>query len=326
MSTCRAIVCRRLGPPQVLEIEEWPVRPPGPGEVQVELRAWGVNFVDVLMVAGGYQLKPALPFVPGLEAAGVVTATGDGVAALNPGDRVMTAHRPGGFAEIVTLAADKAYPIPDNMSFADGASFRSAYHTAWHALVQRGNLQPGETLLVQGAAGGVGMAAVHVGNLLGATVIGTVGSDEKLSAVKSEGADHVLNYSQGFRDQVKELTDGKGADVVLDPIGGAVFDESMRCINWGARLLIVGFAGGRAAAAKTNHLLIKGASAVGLRAGEIGRRNPAIVAQNMKDLMSHVAAGRLKPHISHRHSFEDFAAAMQVILDRQVVGKVVMEK
>ena len=322
----RAVVCRRLGTPADLTLEDLPEPQPAEAQVQVEMRAMGLNFVDVLMVAGGYQLKPDLPFVPGLEGAGIVRKLGPGVAGLREGDRVMTAHRPGALAEVTAIDERQARRIPDGVDFATAAVFRSAYHTAYHALVQRGRLQPAEVLLVHGASGGVGLAAVHVGKLLGATVIATGASDEKLAVVKAEGADHVVNLRSGFRDAVKELTGGRGADVIYDPVGGDVFDESMRCLAWGARILVVGFAGGRAAEARTNHLLIKGASVVGLRAGEIGRRHPEIVEGNMRVLMDWLATGRLRPHISHRFPFERFADAMQVIVERQVVGRVVLER
>ena len=320
----RAIVCRRLGPPSVLAVEDLPEPEPGAGEVQVAPRAAGISFVDVLMVAGGYQLKPDLPFVPGLEAAGIVRKVGEGVTGLAPGDQVMTAHRPGAFAELAVVNAGRAYRLPDGVGFEAAAVFRSAYHTAYHSLVQRAALQPGETLLVHGAAGGVGLAAVQVGKQLGATVIATAGSAEKLAALREQGADHAIDYRHGFRDVVKELTDGRGADVIYDPVGGDIFDESMRCINWGGRILVIGFTSGRAAQARTNHILIKGASVIGVRAGEIGRRNPAVVERNMRVLMDWLADGRLRPHISHRFPLERVADAMQAIIDRKVIGRAVL--
>ena len=316
----RAIVCRRLGPPPVLAVEGLPEPEPGAGEVQVAPRAAGISFVDVLMVAGGYQLKPDLPFIPGLEAAGIVRKVGPGVTGLAPGDRVMTAHRPGAFAELAVVGAGRAYRIPDGVGFEAAAVFRSAYHS----LVQRARLQAGETLLVHGAAGGVGLAAVQVGKLLGATVIATAGSAEKLAALREQGADHAIDYRHGFRDVVKELTDGRGADVIYDPVGGDIFDESMRCINWGGRLLVIGFTSGRAAQARTNHILIKGISVIGVRAGEIGRRDPAVVERNMRVLMDWLADGRLRPHISHRFPLERVADAMQAIIDRKVIGRAVL--
>ena len=230
----RAIVCEKLGPPSSLVLRELPDPPdPGPGEIKVAIAARGVQFVDVLMVAGEYQTKPPLPFIPGGEGAGTVLAVGKDVTDFKVGDAVMTRHPSGAFAEMGTISADAALPVPDGLSVEQAAGFRSAYTTAYHALVQRGRLQAGEVLLVHGAAGGIGLAAVQVGKLLGATVIATSGSDEKLAVVAANGADHTINNTDGFRDRVKELTDGRGADVIYDPIGADVFDESMRCSELG---------------------------------------------------------------------------------------------
>ena len=237
----RAIVCSEFGSPDLLGIAEHPEPAPKPGEVLVRHRAWGLNYVDVLMCAGGYQLKPQLPFVPGLEAAGDVIALGAGVKGVSIGDRVMTSARPGAFCEVMALDVSDTLPIPAPFGYAEAAVFRSAYMTAWNALVHGARLQAGETLLVHGAAGGVGLAAVHVGRLLGAIVIATAGTDAKLAVVQAEGADHVINYSDGFRDQVKDLTAGQGVDVIYDPVGGKVAEESLRCMNFGCRVLYIGF-------------------------------------------------------------------------------------
>lgn len=320
----RAIVCSAFGPPEALTLEQRPAPTPGPGEVQVEVHAWGVNHVDVLMCAGGYQLRPPLPFVPGLEAAGIVTATGVGATRWKAGDRVITQHRPGAFAETVTLPESQAFALPRRFEFADGAAFRSAYHTAYHALAQRAGLSAGETLLVHGASGGVGLAAVHIGKLLGATVIASGADSRKLAVVASEGADHVLDARSGFRDIVKDITAGRGVDVVYDPVGGDLFDESMRCLAWGARLLVIGFTGGRPALARTNHLLIKGASVLGVRAGEATRQEPRLLAESMTQLYAWAADGKLSPHISHRVPFGRFLEALHAVRDRQVVGKAVL--
>jgi NADPH:quinone reductase len=321
----RAVVCEKLGTPSDLVVREMPDPPaPGPGEIKVALAARGAQFVDVLMAAGEYQTKPPLPFVPGSEAAGEVIAVGSEVADFAVGDRVMTRHSPGAFAELATISADAALPVPDGMDLIQAAGFRSAYTTAYHALVQRARLQPGEVLLVHGAAGGIGLAAVQVGKILGATVIATAGSDYKLAAVKANGADHVINYTNGFRDQVKELTDGRGADVIYDPVGDAVFDESMRCLNWGARILILGFVGGGPSLAKTNHLLIKGASAVGVRVGGFNEFEPELAAANLQVLMAWATAGKLKPQVSHTFPLNQVAEALQVIIDRKVIGKCIL--
>lgn len=321
----RAIVCEQLGPPSSLVLRDLPDPPdPGPDEIKVAVKARGVQVVDVLMVAGEYQTKPPLPFIPGGEGAGEVVAVGANVSEFAIGDRVMTRHPPGAYAEMATIPADAALPVPDRMSLEQAAGFRSAYTTAYHALVQRGRLQPGEVLLVHGAAGGIGLAAVQVGKILGATVIATAGTDEKLAVVKENGADHIINYSNGFRDKVKELTDGRGADVIYDPIGAAVFDESMRCMNWGARILILGFVGGGPALAKTNHLLIKGASAVGVRLGGFNDFEPDTAAENLRILAEWAEAGKIVPHVSHTFPLEQAAEAMQCITDRKVVGKCIL--
>lgn len=321
----RAIVCEKLGPPSELVLRDLPDPPdPGAGEIKVALSARGVQFVDVLMVAGEYQTKPPLPFIPGGEGAGEVIAVGPDVTAFAVGDPVMTRHSPGSFAEVATIPASAALPVPKNMDLIQAAGFRSAYATSYHALVQRGRVQPGEVLLVHGAAGGIGLAAVQIGKVLGATVIATAGSDEKLAVVKANGADHVINYTDGFRDRVKELTGGRGADVIYDPIGAGVFDESMRCLNWGARILILGFVGGRPALAKTNLLLIKGAAAVGVRMGGFNEHEPETAAANLRELVDWAEAGKVTPHVSHTFPLERAAEALQTIIDRKVIGKCVI--
>ena len=321
----KAIVCNAFGPPEGLAVEDRPEPVAGPGQVVVRHRAWGLNYVDVLMCAGGYQLRPDLPFVPGLEAAGDVVSLGDGVRGVEIGDRVMTSARPGAFCDLMAVDAADALPVPEPFGYAEGAVFRSAYLTAWNALVHGARLQPGETLLVHGAAGGVGLAAVHVGRLLGAIVIATAGTDAKLEVVRAEGADHVVNYSDGFRDAVKDLTGGQGVDVIYDPVGGKVAEESLRCMNFGCRVLYIGFTGGEPVQVRSNLLLIKGASAIGFRAGEIGRRNPGLNETSMATLLKLAGAGRLRPHISHRVRWPDVQAAMAPIRNREVIGKVVME-
>lgn len=321
----KSVVCTEFGPPECLGVEDRPEPVAEPGQVLVRHRAWGLNYVDVLMCAGGYQLKPQLPFVPGLEAAGDVVALGDAVRGVSIGDRVMTSARPGTFCEVMAVDASDALPIPDPFGYAEGAVFRSAYMTAWNALVHGARLSAGETLLVHGAAGGVGLAAVHVGRLLGAIVIATAGTDQKLAVVRAEGADHVVNYADGFRDAVKDLTGGQGADVIYDPVGGAVAEESLRCMNFGCRVLYIGFTGGEPVSVRSNLLLIKGASAIGFRAGEIGRRNPGLNEQSMATLLRLARAGRLRPHISHRVKWPDVQAAMAPIRNREVIGKAVME-
>lgn len=319
------ITCPAYGPPETLLVEDAAAPEPAPGQVLVRHRAWGLNYVDLLMVAGGYQLKPDTPFTPGIEAAGDIIALGDGVDDLAVGDRVMTNARFGLFTEIAAVDRTGVQPQPEAFDYAEGAVFKSAYMTAWNALNHGADLRPGEVLLVHGAAGGVGLAAVQIGRLMGAIVIATAGSDDKLATVKQMGADHVVNYSDGFRDQVKALTGGRGADVIYDPVGGAVAEESLRAMNYGCRILYIGFTGGPPVQVRSNLLLIKGASAIGFRAGEIGRRRPGLNEQSMRDLTRLVEAGRLRPHISHRAPWPDVAAAFKPIQDRTVIGKSVME-
>jgi len=320
----KAIMCYEPGEPENLKQVEIDLpAEPLDGEVSVSLKARGVSFVDVLMVAGEYQMKPDWPFIPGQEAAGIVTAMGNNVTGLQVGSRVMTSHGTGAFVEQAVLDQSQVTLIPDNMTFESAAAFRSNYATAYYAL-QRGTLQAGEVLLVHGAAGGVGLAAVQIGKMMGATVIATGGSDEKLAVVKSLGADHIVNYTDGFREKVKDLTGQRGADVIYDPVGGDIFDESMRCINRLGRILIIGFTGGRAALAKTNHLLIKDAAVIGLTVGSFSRHEPAAAQQNFSELMEFVKEGLLEPYVSHSLPLDDAAAAMRLIKDRKVIGKVVL--
>lgn len=323
----RAVLCKTFCKPEGLVVEDVPEPgAPGAGQVRVRIAAAGVQFVDVLMIAGEYQFRPEPTFIPGMEAAGTIEAVGDGVEGIAPGDKVITRHRPGAFCEKAVIDAGAVLPMPANLGFAQAAGFTSAYSTAYHSLVQGARLKVGETVLIHGAAGGIGLAAVQIAKLMGATVIATASRDDKLKVVGENGADHLINYSEGgFRDKVKELTGGRGADVVYDPVGGDVFDESMRCINWGARLLILGFTGGRPALAKTNHLLIKGASAIGIRMGGFNEHDPELARENMNKILQLAADGKVKPHVSHTFPLEEVAEAMQVIVDRKVVGKCVLE-
>jgi NADPH2:quinone reductase len=286
----------------------------------VALRARGVSYVDVLMIAGQYQVKRDLPFIPGGEAAGVVVETGPSVEQVKPGDRVLV---PGGYAEETVAAASQVTSLPDTVSFETAAAFRSSYTTAYYAL-QRGRLRAGEVLLVHGAAGGVGLATVDMGKLLGATVIATASTAEKLAVCQKLGADHVINYTQGFREQVRDLTGGRGVDVIFDPVGGDVFDESMRCIAPFGRILIVGFTSGRAALARTNHLLIKDAEAIGFTIGGLSRHDPVWAQRNFDILLGWLAAGRITPYVSHRVPLTQAAEALKLIIDRKVIGRAVL--
>ncbi|MDF1847945.1 MAG: NADPH:quinone oxidoreductase family protein [Parvibaculaceae bacterium] len=307
-----------------IELVEADLPPPGEGEVRLRLKACSINFPDLLMIQGKYQFKPDLPFSPGMEGSGIVTELGPGVDNVSVGDEVVAGLRIGGFAEEVNAAAAACRPIPKGMDFVKAAAYPAAYLTAYVALVVRGNLQPGETLLVHGSTGGVGLAAVDVGKLLGATVIATSASDEKLKTVKDRGADHVLNVTKGFREKVKELTGGKGADVIYDPVGGDVFDESVRCIAWNGRLLIIGFTSGRIPSVPVNMPLIKGFSVVGVRAGEHGRRDPEAGKENIQAIDNWASEGKIDPYVCATFPLERAVDAMRMLQDRQAVGKVVL--
>ena len=331
MTTIRTVRCHELSDDiGSVRLDTVELGPPGTGEVQVRLKACAVNFPDLLMIQGKYQFKPPLPFAPGGEAAGDVAAVGPGVDGFAVGDRVVVGMRYGGFAEAVNVPAEDVQPVPGHMGYEKAASYQTAYLTAYVALVERGDLRPGEVLLVHGATGGVGMAAVDLGKRLGATVIATGGSDDKLAVVKARGADHVINYTQpdgslgGFRERVKALTDGRGADVIYDPVGGDVFDESMRCINWGGRLLTIGFTSGRWPQAPVNLILIKQIAVIGVRAGEYGRRDPERGREVREALHAMAAAGEIDPYVCAGFPLEQAVDAMRMLEERRVVGKVVL--
>ena len=320
----RAVVCRELGPPEGLRLESFPSRSLGEGEVRVAIRAAGLNFPDILMAAGEYQLKPELPFTPGVEAAGDVTEVDAAVRGVAIGDKVILKMRYGAYADEAVVASSQLTPMPSTFDYAEAATFLAGHGTAYHALIDRGRVEPGEVLLVHGAGGGVGLAAVELGKMLGATVIACASTDEKLAIAKGRGADHLVLYArEPFRDAVKRITDGRGVDVVFDPVGGEVFENSMRCIAWGARLLVIGFTGG-IGLAKTNLLLIKGASVLGVRAGEAVRKNPALGEARLKALLAWAEEGKLRPNVSHRLPLEDHAKAMRLLIDRKAIGRVAL--
>jgi len=319
----KAVVCREFGPPERLRLETFASALLKPGQVRVAIRAAGINFPDILMAAGEYQLKPELPFTPGVEAAGdVVEVNGaDGVAV---GDRVIVKMRYGAYADEAVVTPSQLVPLPSSFDYAEGATFLAAHGTAYHALIDRGQLRPGEVLLVHGAGGGVGLAAVEIGKFLGATVIAAASSEDKLAVAQARGADRLVLYGrEPFRDAVKRLTDGRGADVVFDPVGGEIFENSLRCIAWGARVLVIGFTGG-IGLARTNLLLIKGASVLGVRAGEAARRNPALAEVRIKALLGWAEAGKLRPNVSHRLPLENYAQAMRLLIDRKAIGRVAL--
>jgi NADPH2:quinone reductase len=319
----KAVVCRELGPPENLRLESFASVPLAPGQVRVAVHAAGINFPDILMAAGEYQLKPELPFVPGVEAAGEVVETA-GVNGIAAGDRVMIKLRHGGYADEAVVTPAQLTPLPSRFEYAEGAVFLAAHGTAYHGLVDRAQLTASEVLLVHGAGGGVGLAAVELGKLIGATVIAAASSEAKLAVAQARGADHGVLYGrEPFRDAVKRITDGRGADVVFDPVGGEIFEQSLRCIAWGARLLVIGFTGG-IGLAKTNLVLIKGASILGVRAGEAARKNPALGEARVKALLQWAEHGKVRPRISHRLPLQDYAAAMRLLMDRKAIGRVAL--
>jgi NADPH2:quinone reductase len=319
----KAVVCRELGPPEKLRLESFGSAPLAPGQVRVAIHAAGINFPDILMAAGEYQLKPELPFIPGMEAAGEVAEIA-GVEGIAVGDRVIVKLRHGGYSDEAIVTPAQLTPLPGTFDYAEGATFLAAHGTAYHALVDRAQIKSGEVLLVHGAGGGVGLAAVELGKLLGANVIAAASSEEKLAVARARGADHlVLVGREPFRDAVKRITDGRGADVVYDPVGGEVFEQSLRCIAWGARVLVIGFTGG-IGLARTNLVLIKGASVLGVRAGEAARKNPALGVARIKALGEWAEAGKIRPNVSHRLPLEDYAQAMRLLIDRKAIGRVAL--
>ena len=344
----KAVVCEAFGGPEVLAMREVPdPPPPGPGEIRVRLLARGVQYVDVLMLAGKYQFRPEPPFIPGNEGVGEVVAVGppaprpfetppsggssgvsredpDNVPRFKPGDLVLSRQRLGAFAELANARADECEPLPAGLSVEGAAGFRSAYGTAYHALLQRGRLQPGEWVLIHGAAGGIGIPAIQLAKLYGATVIATAGNDEKRQACLAEGADHAIPYEGGFRDRVMDLTGGRGVDIIYDPVNGPTFEESLRCLAWCGRILILGFLGGAPALARTNYLLIKGIEAVGVRIGGLNEFAPETAAANMKTLLGLAAEGKLVPRIWRRFPLAEAPAAIAALIARQVVGKAVL--
>lgn len=322
----RAVLVERLAPDYGgVVLKEIPTPKPGPGEVRVRVRAASVNFPDLLMTRGEYQHKPPLPFIPGLEMAGEVDALGEGVEGFRVGDPVVGGARIGGFSEFAVTPAAGLRRKPDRLSFAQAAAFGAAYLTAYVALVRRAQVQPGEWVLVHGAAGGVGLACVDLAKVLGCRVIAASASDEKLKIVMDEYApDAAVNVTGGFREAVKEITGGRGADVIYDPVGGDVFDESVRCIAFNGRLLVVGFTSGRIPTISVNMPLIKGFSVMGVRAGEFGRQFPAFGRENQAAIWALAEAGKVRPRVYREYALDDWRAAFDSLADRKVVGKSVV--
>ena len=322
----RALVVEDLAPNYAgCAVREVPTPTPGPGEALVRVRAASVNFPDLLMTRGEYQLKPPLPFTPGLDLAGEVVAVGEGVTGLTIGDAVVGGARLGGFAEYAVLSAQALKPKPARLSFAEAAAYGAAYLTAYVALVRRARLDPGEWVLVHGAAGGVGLAAVDLAKALGARVIAASASDAKLEQVKAlYSPNAVVNVTDGFREQVKAITGGHGADVIYDPVGGDVFDESVRCIAFDGRLLVIGFTSGRIPNVSVNMPLIKGFSVMGVRAGEYGRQFPDKGRENADAIWTMANEGVIRPHVHAELPLDRWREAFDLLAERKVVGKAVI--
>ena len=320
----RAVVCNSLTGIDGLSLEQRAdPGPPGAAQARVRIAAAGLNYADLLVTTGKYQVKFEPPFVPGFEAAGIVEAVGAQVTEFKPGDRVMAIPEAGGFAELANLPVAQLYPAPPGLDAAQVAGFPIAYGTSYLALVEQARLQAGETLLVHGAAGGVGLTAVEVGKALGATVIATAGGPDKCAVAKAHGADHVIDYkAEDIRARVKELAGG--VDVVYDPVGGATFEASLKVVNWNARILIIGFAGGPPPQIPANILLVKNVAAMGFYFGSWRQRRPDLVAQAFAVLGGLAQAGQLKPLVSHRFDLAEFREGLELIQSRQSTGKVVL--
>lgn len=322
----KAILCKSYGPPENLVLEEIADPVAGANEAVVEVYSASLNFPDTLQIQGKYQFQPPMPFTPGSEIGGIIKSVGPGVNELAPGDRVMATPGIGGLAEQVVCNTQSIRKIPDSMDFKTAAGFAMIYTTSYYALKQRANLQPGETLLVLGASGGVGLAAVELGKIMGARVIAAASSDEKLEFVKQFSPDATINYGDGeLKDKVKALTNERGADVIYDPVGGDLFDQSCRCINWNGRLLVVGFTSGRIPEYKANLALLKGSSMVGVFLGRFRKEEPAEYEKNFQELLALYDQGKLHPVVTQSFAKEDYVAAFNVFAERRVMGKVTLQ-
>jgi NADPH2:quinone reductase len=322
----KAIVCEQWGPPSGLSWKEMPSRPLETGQARIRVRASGINFADVLMIGGSYQVKPAFPFSPGLEAAGEVIEVAADVANVKPGDRVLAVTRFGGsYTEELIADARIVVPIPGAMDYVTAAAFPVAYGTSHFALTHRGGLKPGEWLVVTGAAGGVGMTAVEIGKQLGANVIAIAGGPEKCAIAREHGADAAIDHrTDVIPERIKELTEGRGADVVYDPVGGDVFDACLKAVNWEARMLVIGFAAGRIQSVPANRILVKNISVIGVVWGAQTARDPVMIARQLEGLLGWYAEGRLKPLVSKTFPMAEAPAAMEALLSRQHPGKIVL--
>lgn len=322
----RAIVCRDWGDPENLELGELPEPALGPGQVRIRMRAAGVNFADCVLVRGQYQEKPELPFAPGLEGAGEIMEVGDGVSDFKPGDRVMAVVSAGAYAEQAVCEATTVFHTPDGMDDITAAAFPVAYGTSHLALVHRAQLKAGETVLVLGAGGGVGLTAVECAKALGATVIAAASTPEKLELARARGADHLINYAEDdLRPALRKITDGNGVDVVYDPVGGEVAQTAMRSLAWSGRLLVIGFASGDVPEFPANYLLVKNISIVGVYWGAYRTREPETFRAGFAELGAWWAAGKLQPHVSQVLPLADVAKALGMLEGRQATGRLVID-
>jgi len=321
----KALLCMQFGPPELLEYRDVPSPVAGDGEVVVAVRAASVNFPDVLIIENKYQFKPPLPFSPGSELAGLVKEVGAGVTSVRPGDRVMAFTVHGAFAEEVKLDAHRVLRMPDSMDFPTAAALLLTYGTMEHGLRDRGGVASGDTVLVLGASGGIGIASIEIAKALGAFVIACASSDDKLAACREHGADAVINYTTAdLRARIKELTDGCGADVIVDPVGGPFTEPALRSIAWRGRLLVLGFAAGEIPKIPLNLTLLKGCSIVGVFWGDFLRREPEAFAASVERLGQWHAEGKIKPHISGTFSLARAADAIKQMAERKVIGKLVI--
>jgi NADPH:quinone reductase len=322
----RAILCTQYGLPQKLQLTDTPTPTPSTDEVLIAVKACGVNFPDVLIIQNKYQFKPTLPFSPGGEVSGIITAVGDTVTHVNLGDHVVALCGWGGFAEQVVVKSNRVFKVPDQMEFVPAACTLYTYGTSYHALKDRAELKAGETLLVLGAAGGVGLAAVELGKLMGATVIAAASTHDKLEVCKEKGADHVINYTtEDLRARIKEITHDKGVDVIYDPIGGSLSEPALRSIAWRGRYLVVGFASGTIPSFPANLPLLKGAAIVGVFWGSFAEREPKQSMQNFMQLLTWMKEGKINQHIHRIYSLQEAPQALQDLLDRKVRGKAVVK-
>jgi NADPH2:quinone reductase len=321
----KAVVCEKYGPPDSLVVKDLPSPRAGKGEVVVSMKAASINFPDVLIIENKYQFKPPLPFSPGSELAGVVKEVGEGVSEWKPGDRILAFTTYGAFAEDVKVDATRLARLPAKMSFEEGAAFVLTYGTSDHALRDRAALASGETLLVLGASGGVGLAAIQIGKALGARVIACASSEEKLAVCREHGADATINYaSEDLRERIKVLTEGRGPDVVYDPVGGPYTELAFRSIAWRGRLLVVGFAAGEIPKLPLNLALLKGASVVGVFWGDFGKREPKQFVDSLRQIATWYEQGKVKPHVSQTFPLARAAEALKLMAARKVKGKVVL--